>query len=135
MIAFARTGRLTPIAALVAVAVLIVHALVMGWHVPPSLQALGTVITPDGGLCAGMATTPDVADHGTPDHPGPSADHLAHCPICLSLDGGKLLAPDTGPTLRLPARIATTPPLSAGAPALAGIGTRSFRARAPPSTV
>lgn len=137
MIAFARTGRLNSLAALVAVAVLLVHAVIMGWHVPPALRTLATL---DGNICHDLA--PSFAafdggspDHESPDHPGLPVDHLAHCPICLSVDGGKLLGPAAGSIPGSPTRVARivfTPP---GALAAVTVGRFSFFARAPPTAV
>lgn len=127
MIARGWTKRPNPVAALVAVAVLLVHALVMGWHVPPQMRALAAL---DAGICHA-----DAAGHGTPDGTPSLSDHLAYCPICLSADGGKLLGPVTGPAVPSPGRVGVAAVQPADAP-VRGAGTAAaFSARAPPVTV
>lgn len=122
-----RTGarRWNAAAALLAVAVLLVHALVMGWHVPPSLRLLA-------GLESGLCQAPG-SGRASPDQPAAPGDHLQHCPICLSVADGAL-GPVVGPQLSPPTSVA-----SAAQPP-ATIFTRvvprasSFSARAPPAT-
>ncbi|SMH56749.1 hypothetical protein SAMN02982994_4163 [Azospirillum lipoferum] len=124
-----------PVAALVAVAVLLAHALVMGWHVPPSLRVLAAL---DGGLQGAFASGichADPAGHDAPDTPSSPSDHLAHCPTCLSVDGGKLLGPVTGPAVPPPDRTGVAAAWPAAAPShLAGTAA-GFSARAPPAAV
>jgi hypothetical protein len=112
-------------AALLAVAVLLVHALVMGWHAPPSMRLLAGL---DNGLCRASGN-----ESTAPDQPAAPGDHLQHCPICLSVADGAL-GPVVGPQLSPPTRVASVarPP--------ATLSTRliprpsSFSARAPPAT-
>ncbi|MBP2232239.1 hypothetical protein J2847_005564 [Azospirillum agricola] len=129
-----------PVAALVAVAVLLAHALVMGWHVPPSLRVLAAL---DGGLqdvfasgiCHADRAGHDRAGHDAPDTPSSPSDHLAHCPICLSVDGGKLLGPVTGPAVPPPARTGVAAAWPPRTPLHRPGTAAGFSARAPPATV
>ncbi len=120
---------LNGVTALAAVAVLLVHALVMGWHVPPQLRALAGL---DSGLCHAAARGNDAPTHPGPDHPGAPSDHLAHCPICLSVDGGKLLAPPGGPIPAPPVAVATLVFGTATPSARPSGSAHAFHARAPP---
>lgn len=118
------TGRLKDIAALGAVAILLLHALALGWHVPPPLRALAAL---DVSVC--HASEPDRKGSEQPASP---SDHLAHCPLCLSADGGTLFGPAHGPELPSPGRrvsIAFLPPASA---LPADGGRAAFSARGPP---
>lgn len=120
------TKRLKGVAALGAVAVLLVHALVMGWHLPPQLRALAGL---EPGFCHAAGPDSDSPGHS----PSPS-DHLAHCPFCLSVDG-KALGPVGGPVVAPPLRVAVAdrPPLESIPVATAS--TIGFSARAPPAAV
>ncbi|MGF7175571.1 hypothetical protein [Azospirillum doebereinerae] len=120
--------RLNAGAALVAVAVLLVHALAMGWHVPPQLRALAAL---DGSVCHG-ATTPGSE---SPDHPSSPSDHLAHCPLCLSADGGTLFGPAAGPSVTPPGRFVRIAFAPGEAMVPAGGAHDAFLARGPPAAV
>ncbi|WP_449230527.1 hypothetical protein [Azospirillum doebereinerae] len=121
------TKRLNAGAALVAVAVLFVHALAMGWHVPPQLRALAAL---DTSVCHGA--TPDSE---SPDHPSSPSDHLAHCPLCLSTDGGTLFGPADGPSVTPPGRFARIAFAPAESPVPPGGAHAAFFARGPPAAV
>lgn len=120
------TKRLKGVAALGAVAVLLVHALVMGWHIPPQLRALAGL---EIGVC--HAAGPD---RDSPDHPLSPSDHLAHCPFCLSVDG-KALGPVGGPVVAAPLRVAVAdlPPFESVP--ITTFSALGFSARAPPAVV
>ncbi len=113
-------------AALVAVAVLLVHALVMGWHVPPSLRLLAGL---DSGLCQAPGS-----ERTSPDQPAAPGDHLQHCPICLSVADGTL-SPAAGPQLSPPTSVASAAPIPVRAVLRADRSARPFAARDPPTTV
>jgi len=119
--------RLNAGAALVAVAVLLVHALAMGWHVPPQLRALAAL---DTSVCHGVTPGSE-----SPDHPASPTDHLAHCPPCLSADGGTLFGPAAGPSVTPPGRFARVAFAPAESPARAGGAHAAFLARGPPIAV
>lgn len=123
-----RTGarRWNAATALVAVAVLLVHALVMGWHVPPSLRLLA-------GLESGLCQAPE-SGRTSPDQPAAPGDHLQHCPVCLSVADGAL-APAAGPQLPPPTSVASAAPIPVRAVLRADRSARPFAARAPPTTV
>lgn len=112
--------------ALVAVAVLLVHALVMGWHVPPSLRLLA-------GLESGLCQAPG-SGRASPDQPAAPGDHLQHCPICLSVADGAL-GPAAGPRLAPPTSVASATPIPVLAVLRADRSAHPFAARAPPTTV
>lgn len=117
--------------ALVAVSVLLVHALVMGWHVPPSLRLLAGL---ESGLCQAPGSGRTSPDQPAPDQPAAPGDHLQHCPICLSVADGAL-GPATGPRLSPPTSVASAAPISARAVLRADRSAHPFAARAPPTTV
>jgi hypothetical protein len=117
--------------ALVAVAVLLVHALVMGWHVPPSLRLLAGL---DSGLCQAPGSGRTSPDQPTPDQPTAPGDHLQHCPICLSVADGAL-GPAAGPQLSPPISVASAAPIPVRDVLRADRSARPFAARAPPTTV
>lgn len=123
-----RTGarRWNAATALVAVAVLLAHALVMGWHVPPSLRLLA-------GLESGLCQAPG-SGRASPDQPAAPGDHLQHCPICLSVADGAL-GPTAGPQLPPPTSVASAAPIPVRAVLRADRSARPFAARAPPTTV
>ncbi len=116
--------------ALVAVAVLLVHALVLGWHVPPPLRALAA----DGWLCLAPTQTAsaDVPGGSAPDAPS-LGDHLKRCPLCLSADA-VALGPADGPVLPAPAWATTDRARIVAAAPRADRPQRPFHARAPPAT-
>lgn len=116
--------------ALVAVAVLLVHALVLGWHVPPPLRALAA----DGWLCLAptQSASPDAPGESAPDAPN-LGDHLKRCPLCLSADT-VALGPADGPLLPTPAWVEADRPRLGGAAPRADNPHRLFHARAPPAT-
>lgn len=120
------TKRLNRIAALGAVAVLLVHALVMGWHVPPQLRALAGL---EIGVCHAA-----VPESESPDHPLSPSDHLAHCPFCLSVDG-KALGPVGGPLVTPPLRVASVGFLPLESVPVTTASAIGFSARAPPIAV
>ncbi len=128
-----RTGarRWNAATALVAVAVLLVHALVMGWHVPPSLRLLAGL---ESGLCQAAGTGRTSPDQPAPDQPTAPGDHLQHCPICLSLADGAL-GPAAGPQLSPPISVASAAPIPVRAVLRADHSAHPFAARAPPTTV
>lgn len=117
--------------ALVAVAVLLVHALVMGWHVPPSLRLLAGL---ESGLCQAPGSGRTSPDQPAPDQPAVPGDHLQHCPICLSVADGAL-GPAAGPQLPPPTSVASAAPIPVRAVLRADRSARPFAARAPPIPV
>jgi|GEM_PF-4926767 len=127
-----RTGarRWNAATALVAVSVLLVHALVMGWHVPPSLRLLAGL---ESGLCQAPGSGRTSPDQPAPDQPTAPGDHLQHCPICLSVADGAL-SPAAGPQLSPPTSVASAvrPPATVS-PRMVPRAS-SFSARAPPAT-
>lgn len=119
-------GRWNAATALVAVAVLLVHALVMGWHVPPSLRLLA-------GLESGLCQAPG-SGRTSSDQPAAPGDHLQHCPICLSVADGAL-GPVVGPEISPPTSVASATPIPARVALRADRSARPFAARAPPIPV
>jgi hypothetical protein len=124
-------GRWNAATALVAVAVLLVHALVMGWHVPPSLRLLAGL---DSGLCQAPGSGRTSPDQPAPDQPAAPGDHLQHCPICLLIADGTL-GPVAGPQLAPPISVASAAPIPVRAVLRADRSARPFAARAPPIPV
>ncbi|WP_146214717.1 DUF2946 family protein [Azospirillum thermophilum] len=130
--------------------VLLAHALVVGFHVPPALRALTarTLLATEAAIAASFchAGAAVAADHQAERHAGPdgpdpdeppadAGDHLKRCPVCLSLAGAKLLGPANAPMLPAPRLIARADFRSGSETVPDGRRVLPYAARAPPAPV